>query len=127
MDCFQSALEQKVYAVVGASNNKDKYGYKVFKFLKNHNVEVYPINPNASKIEGTRCYDSLSKVPEQVNVAVTVVPPQVSKQIVKECSVLEIEYIWMQPGSEFEDVEIYCEELGVKCIVNKCIMIEMKD
>lgn len=126
MNELQSALEQEVYAVVGASNNKDKYGYKVFKFLENHNIKVYPINPNASQIEGTNCYGKLSELPEKIDVVVTVVPPQISKKIAEEAGALEIEYLWMQPGSEFENAELYCEKLGLKCIVNECIMVEMR-
>ncbi|OCL27341.1 hypothetical protein U472_07735 [Orenia metallireducens] len=125
MDYVQPALEKQAYAVVGASNNKNKYGYKVFNFLKNHNIKVYPINPNNEQIEGTSCYDDLSKVPEKIDVVVTVVPPSITKKIVKESSYLKIEYIWMQPGSEFEDAERYCEHLGIKSIINRCIMVEM--
>jgi predicted CoA-binding protein len=39
-----------LYAVVGTSNNKEKYGYKVFKDLLNAGYKVLPINPNEKGI-----------------------------------------------------------------------------
>lgn len=39
-----------IYAVVGASNNEEKYGYKVFKDLLDAGYKVLPINPSEKEI-----------------------------------------------------------------------------
>ena len=127
MDKLTEALEQEVYAVVGASTNKAKYGYKVFKTLSNYDLSVYPVNPTPDKIDGKKCYDRLEDIPEQVDVAVTVVPAKVSKKIMNEAAELDIEFVWMQPGSEFDGAESQGQELGLKVISNDCIMVQMKD
>ncbi|MDI6704562.1 MAG: CoA-binding protein, partial [bacterium] len=57
-------LEKKnVFAVVGASRDPDKYGYQVYKDLKNAGYKVYPVNPNAEEILGNKCYPSLESLP----------------------------------------------------------------
>ncbi|MGM0370461.1 MAG: CoA-binding protein, partial [Bacillota bacterium] len=98
MTKLQEALEQDVYAVVGASTNKAKYGYKVFKVLSKYDLTVYPINPSADEIAGEKCYDNLAELPQKVDVAVTVVPAKISEQILDEAADLDIPFVWMQPG-----------------------------
>ena len=126
MNKLQKALEQDVYAVVGASTNQAKYGYKVFKTLTNYDNQVYPVNPKAEEIDGEKCYDQLAAIPEQVDVAVTVVPPKISKKIIDQAVDLEIDFLWMQPGSEFDNAEQYGEEAGIEVITDDCIMVQMK-
>jgi predicted CoA-binding protein len=38
-------LEKKIWAVVGANNDPDKYGNIIYKKLKSRGYEVYPVNP----------------------------------------------------------------------------------
>ena len=57
---IQQALDQKVWAVIGATHKTEKFGYKIYKRLKDHGYEVYPVNPNIAEIDGDTCYSSLS-------------------------------------------------------------------
>ena len=47
---IQQALDQKVWAVIGATHKTEKFGYKIYKCLKDHGYEVYPVNPNIAEI-----------------------------------------------------------------------------
>jgi len=49
-------LEKKVWAVVGASDNPEKYGNLIYKKLKSRGYRVYPVNPNYETIDGDKCY-----------------------------------------------------------------------
>ena len=60
---IQQALDQKVWAVIGATHKTEKFGYKIYKCLKDHGYEVYPVNPNVAEIDGNKCYPSLSALP----------------------------------------------------------------
>ncbi|MDU2577412.1 MAG: CoA-binding protein, partial [Veillonella sp.] len=53
---IQQALGQKVWAVIGATHKTEKFGYKIYKCLKDHGYEVYPVNPNVAEIDGDKCY-----------------------------------------------------------------------
>ena len=53
---IQQALDQKVWAVIGATHKTEKFGYKIYKCLKDHGYEVYPVNPNVAEIDGDKCY-----------------------------------------------------------------------
>jgi predicted CoA-binding protein len=118
-------LEKKnVFAVVGASRDNRKYGYKVYKDLKNAGYVVYPVNPNADKILGDKCYPSLESLPEMPQVVDLVIPPKVTKQIVKVCKKLGIKKVWMQPGSESEVALNFCKDNNIQVVHGVCIMVE---
>ena len=53
-------LEKKVWAVVGATQNTEKYGYRLYKHLKNNGYTVYAVNPSYDTIDADPCYKNLS-------------------------------------------------------------------
>ncbi len=112
------------YAIVGASNNRDKYGFQVLKDLKDAGFKVIPVNPHESKILGLKCYPSISSVPEKIDVVITVVKPFVTEKIVDECSKLGINKVWMQPGSESKTAIGFCKTHSIRVVYNTCIMVE---
>ena len=44
-ELIQEFMKQKKFAVVGATDNPEKYGNQIVKNLKNRGYEVYPVNP----------------------------------------------------------------------------------
>ncbi|MHA1238098.1 MAG: CoA-binding protein [Candidatus Odinarchaeia archaeon] len=112
-----------VYAVIGVSRNPEKYGYKVYKDLKNAGYEVYAVNPNVSEVLGDKCYPTLKDLPRKPDVVNTVVPPKITEKIVRECYKLGIDKVWMQPGSESEDAINFCKNHGIKVVHGICIMV----
>ncbi len=113
-----------IFAVIGVSRDPAKYGHKVFKDLKNAGYKVYPVNPKVSYIENSiKVYHSLSEIPVKPDVLITVVPPAVTIAVVKEAASMGITHIWMQPGSESDEVIEYCKMKKLKFMANSCIMI----
>jgi len=118
--------EENVFAVIGVSKDSKKYGNKVYFDLKHAGYTVYPINPNVSEISGDRCYPGLMNLPFKPDVVDIVVPPKVTKKIVKECKDLKINKVWMQPGSESEGVIRFCRENGITVLYGVCVMLERR-
>jgi hypothetical protein len=116
--------KRNIFAVVGASRDSQKYGYQVYKDLKNAGYEVYAVNPNAEEILGDKCYPSLEALPIKPDVVDIVVPPRVTEEVVKTCRRLGITKVWMQPGSESENAIRFCEENSVEIVHGVCVMIE---
>lgn len=111
------------YAVVGASGDPKKYGYKVFKALADQGIDVVPVNRRGGTLLGDEVYVDLSHCPA-VDVAVFVVPPQVTERLMEEVRDLGIPKVWLQPGSESERVIQYCCEHGIECVHGACIMTQ---
>ncbi len=115
---------ENIFAVVGVSRDKRKYGYRVYKNLKEAGYRVFPVNPNTKEIEGEKCYPSLSHLPEKPDVVIFVVQPRVTEEVVKECKKLGIKRVWMQPGSESEKAVNFCTENNIEVVHGICVMLE---
>ena len=96
---IREMLDKKVWAVVGATQNPQKYGNKIYKKLKKFGYEVYPVNPVYQEIEGDKCYPSLEALPKKVDCVNVVVPPEKSEKTLQHVIDLGIENIWFQPGT----------------------------
>ena len=83
---INAILKPKSIAVIGASTNPDKIGYKVVENLKEcgYKNPVYPINPDADEILGYKCYANIKDVPYVVDMAVVTVPARFVSQITRD-------------------------------------------
>lgn len=110
-------------AIVGFSKDKNKYGNKIFYFLKNRGFNVYPVNPKLDEVDGIKIYHSLKDLPEKVDIVNLVVPPKVTEKVVKEVKEAGLENVWMQPGSESDLAIKFCKENNIEVLYNSCIMV----
>ena len=115
-DLVKEFMAQKKFAIVGATDNPEKYGNQIFKNLKNRSYEVYPVNPRLKELEGVKCYARLADIPVKVDVVDFVVPPEVTEFTLQECKQLGLNRIWLQPGSESETAISFCHENNLKVI-----------
>ncbi len=113
-------------AVVGASQDRDKYGYKGLMDLFNAGYQVCGVNPNCTEIDGVACYGDLASLPWKPELVITVVPPEITEKVVREAVGMGIKRIWMQPGSESPEAIAFCESAGIEVMYNACIMIYRK-
>lgn len=119
-------LKAKAFAVIGASNNRDKFGNKVLRCYMQHHLTVYPVHPASKEIEGLTCYKSLADIPDTVKSISIITPPAVTEKIVKEAIAKKIENIWMQPGAESDLAITLCEQSGINVIAGgPCILVEL--
>ena len=121
-DLIEEFMAQKKFAVVGATDNPQKNGCRIFRNLKSRGYEVYPVNQRLKEIDGVKCYSKLSDIPVKVDVVDFVVPPEVTEPILKECKNLELRRIWLQPGSESEVSITFCHENNLKVVHDVCVM-----
>jgi acetyl coenzyme A synthetase (ADP forming)-like protein len=80
-------FKPKTVAVVGVSRQPRKFGHVIFKnFIDSEFAgKVYPINPKAEDILGSKAYSSVTEVPGELDLAVIAVPAQVVPSIVDDC------------------------------------------
>jgi predicted CoA-binding protein len=112
-DTIREFMDQKKFAVVGATDNPEKYGNTIFKNLRDRGYEIFPVNTKLEELEGIPVYHTLSDIPEKVDVVDFVVPPKVTEELLKECKKLGLNRIWLQPGSESDEAVKYCEDNGM--------------
>ena len=115
-----------IFAVVGVSQDKQKYGYEVFESLMNNGYKVYPINPKYTAVEEQPCYPSLQALPEKPEVVVTATPPTVTEKVAETCAQLGIGTLWMPPETWSEKSVEICDTHRIQEIHDLCLVFALK-
>ena len=122
-ELIKEFMAQRRFAVIGATDNPEKYGNQIVKNLKKRGYTVYPLNPRLAQVEGLPCYAALDDLPEKPDVVDFVVPPSVAEKTLEACLRLGLDRIWLQPGSESEAALAFCQEHGMKVVHDVCVMM----
>ena len=123
---YEAFLAGDVFAVVGASTNRAKYGNKVLRVYQQNDRKVYPINPRAEEIEGHKAYPDLASLPEVPHGVSIITPPAITEQVMREVVSLGIGHVWMQPGAESDEAIAYGRENGVNVVAQgPCALVVM--
>lgn len=121
---MMSLDKNKKIAIVGASNDPKKYGYKIIKHLSEKGFKnLYPINPNEQEILNFKVYSSLRNLSQKPDIINFVVPPNVTLNVLNEIKELGWDNVWFQPGSFDEQVIDKAKELGLNYVDGACIMV----
>lgn len=74
-------------AIIGASHTPGKIGYEILaNFVGGaYKGKTYPVNPDTTPILGQKVYASILGIPDDIDMAVIVVPAKIVPNILKEC------------------------------------------
>jgi len=112
------------YVVIGATVNKDKYGYRVLKDLSSAGYHVVGVNPKYRIVDSMPVFHTLADVPGKVDVAIFVVPPDIGLHLLPQVEEKGVKKIWMQPGAESKDLIAAAHEAGIETNEpGSCIMV----
>ncbi len=125
-DAIRDFLAAGPYAVVGASNDRTKYGNRLLKAYWARGLTAYPVNPRAEQIEGKRCFPDLTSLPEPVKHVSIVTRPIEAEEIVRQAAESGAEIVWMQPGASSEEGIAEAKKLGLRVIAGgPCVLTEL--
>jgi len=134
---LEAFFDPKSVAVIGASTNPDKLGYAVLENLVDGGYvdvgKIYPINPKADEILGQKSYPTVLDVPDDIDMAVIVIPYNYVPAVLVECgkksipAVVIISAGFREAGMEglnreLELVEI-AEKYNIRLIGPNCLGI----
>lgn len=120
-------------AVVGASTTPGKVGHDIFvNILKGgFTGTIYPVNPKARSISSVRAYPTISDIPDQVDLAIIILPPKFALIAVQDAIAKGIKGIVIvsagfrevgKEGREIEDqIVALCREAGVRVVGPNCL------
>jgi predicted CoA-binding protein len=78
-------LSGKRFAVAGVSRDPKQAANAVYRKLRASGFEVVPVNPNASSVDGVRCYPNLNSVSGSLDGVVFAAHPRNALEIVGQC------------------------------------------
>jgi len=84
---IKKIFEPTGIAIIGASNDTKKWGGNIlFNLLTcGYKGKIYPINNKERNVQGLKCYSSVLDIPNEVDLAVIVVPAKVFNNVLDEC------------------------------------------
>ena len=115
--------KNNLIALVGASNDKNKYGNKILLDLHYKNYNVVPINHREDSIAGLKAYSKVQDLPSRPSIINFVVPPEIGLIITKELVEEGYDHFWYQPGAESENLSNLLAQENKDFIDDKCIMV----
>jgi acetyltransferase len=88
MASIEKMLNPKAVAVIGASESEGSIGQSLMRnlLMGRDRRKVYPVNINRETVMGLKCYQSVSKLPEHIELAVIATPARTVPSIVEECA-----------------------------------------
>ncbi len=120
----QEALNKTHWAVVGATQSHNKFGYKIFNRLVEKGYDVTPVNPFHSEIDGVVTVANIAET-QGIQVVNMVISPEKCLKVLETISDMGIEVVWFQPGSYNDDVIQRANDLGLKVIYGYCVLVEL--
>jgi len=123
----------KSVAVIGASATKGKIGHEIVRSLVDgsYRGEVYPITLRTREILGLKCYENVSDIPREIDLAVYALPSKLAPSILDECGRKGVKNIvivsggFKEVGGEFRDLETeivsIARRYGMRLIGPNCI------
>lgn len=120
------SLGQKIWAVVGANNNPDKFGNKIYRALKSAGLEVYPVNPMYEEVDGDKCFKTIESLPIMPDIINIVVTPKRVYPVLESLEKIghNPELIWFQPGTYDDELIEFAGERH-PILHGRCILIEL--
>lgn len=121
---IEKYVDEPIWAVVGASNDKAKYGNRIYLKLREAGYTVYPVNRREQLIEGDTAYSSLTDLPEPPAVVNMVVPPPEAPLVVENAKAAGAQAIWFQPGAESTSAAKWAHDHGLD-VIEACILVQL--
>src|SRR5829696_3897386 len=94
--------EAETVAVVGLSNDPEKYSHEVGSYLKEQGYRIIPVNPTEDEVIGERAYETVDQIPEQIDVVDVFLPPEKTSEIAEDAVRARAKALWLQEGIENE-------------------------
>ncbi|WP_225334350.1 CoA-binding protein [Halomicrobium urmianum] len=124
-DELREILDYDTVAVVGSSTTEGKAAHEIPKYLQQQGYRVIPVNPFADEVLGEQSYDSITDVPDEVDVVDVFRPSEEVPDIVDETLERDdVAAIWLQQGIRHDDAAGRAEEAGLDVVQDRCMKVE---
>ena len=111
-------------AIVGASDDRQKFGNKSVRAHLKQGYDVYPVNPRGGEIEGLKVYARLADIPVALDRVSVYLPPAVGIKVLDEVAAKGCRELWLNPGSDAPEVVNKARALGLDPIV-ACSIVDL--
>ena len=114
----------KTVAVIGASTDRSKFGNKAVRAYQQQGFTVWPVNPKQATVEGLPAFASVADVPARPDLVSVYLPPPVTLKVLPAIAAKGCDELWLNPGTESDEVLSEAEQLGLN-VIQACSIVSV--
>ena len=114
----------KTVAVIGASTDRSKFGNKAVRAYQQQGFTVWPVNPKQATVEGLPAFASVADVPGRPDFVSVYLPPPVTLKVLPAIAAKGCDELWLNPGTESDEVLAEAERLGLN-VIQACSIVSV--
>ena len=103
--------------MIGASNDRRKFGNKAVRAFLRAGYTVIPVNPTLAEademVEGCETYATVLNIPHGIDLATLYVKPGIGRTLIATIAEKKIPELWVNPGAESEELVAEANERGI--------------
>lgn len=115
----------QVVAILGASNNPERFSFKAFQMLKEYQHLPLPISPKMASLEGTKVFATINDITESIDTLTMYVGPETSTKLGGDILNAKPRRVIFNPGSENPVLQKELEQAGVH-VVQACTLVLLR-
>ena len=123
-DCARILKEARTIAVVGLSAEWHRPSYFAAKYMQEHGYRIIPVNPKYTEVLGEKCFDSLRKIKEKVDIVDVFRKTQDVPPIAEDAIAIGARVLWQQLGVKNEAAAARARAAGLEAVMDRCVKIE---
>jgi uncharacterized protein len=117
--------ETRTVAIVGASANRTRAVYGVWRYLESaSDYELYLVNPTISDVDGTPTYPNLAALPVVPDLVDVFRRHEYLASVLDETIAVGAKTLWLQSGLWDQQVAHRGEAAGLAVVMDRCLKVE---
>ena len=117
--------ETRTVAIVGASTNRARAVYGVWRYLESaSDYELYLVNPTINDVDGTPTYPSLAALPVIPDLVDVFRRHDHLPEVLDDAIAVGAKTLWLQSGLWDEQVARDGEAAGLQVVMDRCLKVE---
>jgi hypothetical protein len=118
-------MKKPTIAIIGASQDRNKFGNKAVRAYAHQGYDVFPVHPTADAIEGFPVYRTVLAIPVVELDRISIyLPPEVSLKTLEEIARKPAREVWFNPGADNPEVLAKARSLGMN-VVSGCSIVDL--
>lgn len=113
---------ENTVAIIGASNDRNKFGNKAVRAFLQQGYTVYPVHITETVVEGLPAYKSILDVPVRPQMVSLYLPPPRTFLVLGDIAQRGCEEVWLNPGTESAEVLREAERLALN-VIQACSIV----
>lgn len=112
-------------AIIGASNNPERYSYMAVASYLERAYEVWPVHPSGISVANLPCYTDIASLPGHANIISLYINPKRGLDLLPDLIAHKPDWVWLNPGADSDELEEALKQNGLK-VMRSCNLVALR-